>query len=42
MLYGWFTRIMNRPKKVNAVAVVYAKKILYIIALMCYNKHGHL
>jgi len=21
MLYGWFTRIMNRPKKVNAVAV---------------------
>ena len=24
MLYGWFTRIMNRPKKVNAVALKYA------------------
>jgi len=22
MLYGWFTRIMNRPKKVNAVALI--------------------
>ena len=22
MLYGWFTRIMNRPKKVNDVALI--------------------
>ncbi|MBP7188138.1 MAG: hypothetical protein KBA55_15565, partial [Ruminococcus sp.] len=26
MLYGWFTRIMNRPKKVNAVAVKFSRK----------------
>jgi hypothetical protein len=39
MLYGWFTRIMNRPKKVNAVALEKIIICLDKLLMMIYNIH---
>ena len=36
MLYGWFTRIMNRPKKVNAVDVG-----IFVDRLFSFHEFAH-
>ncbi len=37
MLYGWFTRIMNRPKKVNAVALICDQIVICIFHGLWYT-----
>ncbi len=38
MLYGWFARIMNRPQKVNAVALVQDREHIENLSALCYNQ----